>query len=60
MVDITQAPLKREPRAARNWAACVRALMQKRPKYSGANVHQRDGFKRTCLYDGLFVTPAAD
>jgi hypothetical protein len=60
MVDITQAPLKCEHRAARDWAACVRALMQKRPKYSGANIHQRDDFKRTCLYDALFVSPAAN
>jgi ankyrin repeat protein len=49
-VDINQAPHASQRQAVKSWTVCVRALLQKRQKHSGANVHQRDDFKRTCLY----------
>ena len=50
LVDINEAPLGAARQRERNWAACVRALLQQRQKYPGANAQQRDDFKRTCLY----------
>ena len=50
LVDINEAPLRAARQRERNWAACVRALLQQRQKYPGANAQQRDDFKRTCLY----------
>ena len=49
MVDINTAPQQNEGESDKNWEACVRALLQTRPKHSGANVLPRDDFKRTCL-----------
>ena len=48
-VDINAAPQQNECEGEENWEACVRALLQTRPKFSAANVLQRDDFKRTCL-----------